>query len=346
MGSCCFVVVFLRIEKTGKGAVLLYVPHLPFFQFVQHVFMAKILRQGHRCVPLIVTGLGVIGPAQSQQGGQHFDLAIGRRGVDGGAAIFGIDGVDGQPQFNQGGHHPLRPRFRRQMQARVAGVVLHPHPVPRVPHQRGDQGRRRDGRGQRTGQMQQVPPLVRVVQFVEQRRGTLVQQGRRQFAAAVLHAMDQRGLVVRVSGVQQLQPLWRVFVGPGGLQEQVEHVDRTTVGDQMQRRQLVLAVGGSDVGQPIFFFGQEMHDRLTNATGLHGQANAVEAPVAAPRVPPVAASRVPPRVPRQQRRFATFGHQRPYRPEFAVDARHVHRAESFRIQHIEEFLTSDGFAEN
>ena len=55
---------------------------------------------------------------------------------------FGIDGVDGQPQFNQGGDHPRRPRFRRQVQARVPGVVLHPHPVPRVAHQRGDQGRR------------------------------------------------------------------------------------------------------------------------------------------------------------------------------------------------------------
>ena len=51
--------------------------------------MAEILRQGHRRVPLIVTGFGVTGPAQIQQCCQHFDLAVGRRGVDGGAAICG-----------------------------------------------------------------------------------------------------------------------------------------------------------------------------------------------------------------------------------------------------------------
>ena len=62
---------------------------LPFLQFVEHVFMAEILRQGHRRVPLIVTGFGVTGPAQIQQCCQHFDLAVGRRGVDGGAAICG-----------------------------------------------------------------------------------------------------------------------------------------------------------------------------------------------------------------------------------------------------------------
>ena len=39
---------------------------------------------------------------------------------------------------------------------------------------RGEEKHLRDGRGQGTGQMQQVPPLVGVVQFVEQRWGALL----------------------------------------------------------------------------------------------------------------------------------------------------------------------------